>query len=247
MQITPNTSNALAQLGTFLRSVLPDGVEVILGQQNRVPEPDGTEFVVMTPIRYVRLRTNIDTPVDSRFTGSIADDVLDVSAVDPNLDGAIQVGSYVAGENVAIGTRVLGLLTGTGGVGTYRVTPPQTLASQTLAAGRVDVEQGSQETVQLDFHSADLRTSGDWAQTVATLMRDEFAVDSFAAQTPNYGVVPLYADDPRQAPFRNAEDQYEWRWVLEAMLQVNAVVSVPQQFADSIELELIDVDVTYGP
>jgi hypothetical protein len=85
------------------------------------------------------------------------------------------------------------------------------------------------------------------AQTVSTLMRDAFAVEQFAAQEPNYGVVPLLADDPRQRPFINAEQQVEWRWSVEAMLQANQVLSVPQQFADSASVDLVSVDAAYPP
>ena len=45
----------------------------------------------------------------------------------------------------------------------------------------------------------------------------------------------------------NDQQQYEWRWVVEAMLQANQVVSVPQQFADQVTVEIISVDASYPP
>ena len=71
-------------------------------------------------------------------------------------------------------------------------------------------------------------------------------MDFFAALSPPLnGVVPLYADDPRQMPFINAESQYEWRWVLEAKLQVNQAVQIPQQFADSAVVDAISVEAEF--
>jgi hypothetical protein len=46
--------------------------------------------------------------------------------------GALQVGSAISGVGVAPGTRIVALGTGTGGVGTYLVTPSQTIASRSL-------------------------------------------------------------------------------------------------------------------
>lgn len=51
----------LTALRTFLLSVLPTGIEVIQGQDNRVPEPKGPDFVVMTPMSRARLATNTDS------------------------------------------------------------------------------------------------------------------------------------------------------------------------------------------
>ncbi len=46
---------------TFLLSILPDDIEVFQGQDNRVPEPVGPDFVMMTPRRRSRLATNVVT------------------------------------------------------------------------------------------------------------------------------------------------------------------------------------------
>ena len=101
--------------------------------------------------------------------------------------------------------------------------------------------QEAEVTVQLDFHSADPLSSSDVTETVATLFRDEYAVTQFAGQVPDFGVVPLYAGEPRQIPFLNAENQYETRWVLELMMQVDQTVAVPQTFADSAAVVLVEV------
>lgn len=243
MTPTPSTQNAITQLGKFLKAVLPDGVEVIQAQVNRVPEPAGKEFVVMTPLRQDRLRTNVHSGEDAKFTGSISGTALTVTAVEI---GTVEIGRVLFGVGVAPNTKITAGPTG-GGPGAYTVSVSQTLASQVLSAGADDIEQGQKLTVQIDFHSADPLVEGDMAATVSTLMRDGYAVRQFASQTPNYGVVPLLADDPRQMPFINEAQQYEWRWIVEALLQVNVVVSVPQEFADSATVEVISVDATYPP
>lgn len=55
--MTPNLTDdaIMAALRAFLLAVLPAGVEVIQGQDNRVPEPLGPNHVVMTPARRVQL------------------------------------------------------------------------------------------------------------------------------------------------------------------------------------------------
>lgn len=242
--VAPTESNIRAALRAFLLAVLPGDVEVIAGQPNRVPEPKSSRYVVMAPPQFTRLRTNIDSNDDVRFTGSIAGSLLTVSAV---AFGTIRRGAILFGTGVAANTVIAATGgTGTGGIGTYPVSVAQALSSRTLAAGQLTIEQGVQASIKLDFHSADA-TAGDLAQVVTTLMRDEFATRQFEGQSPDYGVVPLFADDARQMPFFNDQQQLEWRWVVEAMLQADQVVSVPQQYADSVSVEVVSVEASYPP
>ena len=104
--------------------------------------------------------------------------------------------------------------------------------------------QPSKCTIQLDVHGPN---STDNAQIISTMFRDQYAFDAFAASG-IMGVAPLLADDPRQIPFQNAEDQYEYRWTIDAQVQANQIVSsVPQQTFDVIDVDLINVDATYPP
>lgn len=242
--IAPTQSNVLVQLRAFLIDVLPDGVAVLAGQINRVPEDAGDDFVIMTPIRMTRLRTNVDGFADVSFQASITGTTMTVTEV---FLGSIAAGAALFGPGVSAGSKVGAQQSGTpGGIGVYDVTPSQTVGAAKLASGAKTMEQGAEVAVQLDFHSKNF-DAGDLAMTVSTAFRDAYAVDQFAAQDPNYGVVPLLADDPRQMPFFNEAQQVEWRWTLDALLQSNLVVSVPQQFADSLAVELVDVDAAYPP
>ena len=106
--------------------------------------------------------------------------------------------------------------------------------------------QATEVTIQLDVHSSMMTTASDMAQRVTTMFRDDWAYMFF--KRTGYDVVPLHADQPKQIPFINAEEQYESRWVIEACLQANqAVLNVPQQFADTLLVGLIDVDSKYSP
>lgn len=61
LSITPTDDAVLTAVRSLLLAALPSGWEVIAGQANRVPEPQGLNFVVMTPARRTRLSTNTDT------------------------------------------------------------------------------------------------------------------------------------------------------------------------------------------
>lgn len=64
----PTRVDVFTALRSFLLAVLPAGIEVVRAQVNRVPQPPGTDYVVMTPISTTRLTTNVDVWAD-RITG----------------------------------------------------------------------------------------------------------------------------------------------------------------------------------
>jgi len=232
--------DALTALRAFLTGVVAPTTAVVRAQVNRVPEPEGSDFVVMTPISQKRLETNETTYLDNILVGSIAGTTLTVSSV---TRGSIQAGALLTDTvwptmNVAANTIVGAQLTGTpGGAGTYAVTPSQTLASETLYAGvRADLV-ATELVVQLDVHGP---ASADNVRVIDTLFRSEYGVDAFA--TSGLEIRPLYADDARQVPFINAEQQYEDRWTIDVHMQANPVVRTPQLFADEIVVQTIEVD-----
>ena len=221
-------SNIFATLRTFLLSILPAGVEVIKGQDNRVGEPEGTDFVVMTPTMRKRLAFNVDTYTNNAFTGSISGTTLTVTEVQA---GSLIIGTQVFGVNVAANTVITAFGTGMGGVGTYMVSISQTVASDVLNAGTANAEQYTQISIQLDVHGP---SSGDNSQVIATLFWDQDAFQVITTQ--GFDIAPLYCSDPRQIPFINAEQQYEDRYVIDIELQANPIVQTPIQFADELEL-----------
>lgn len=161
-------------LRSFLLRILPAGVEVFRGQDNRVPEPIGPDYVVMWPVSRTRMATNVDT---------------------------------------------------------WTRDQPATV---------MDAMKPTHLGVQLDIHGPD---GADNAGIVNTLFRDDYALGYMDPDL----CVPLYTTDGRQVPFINGEQQYEDRWVMEAMLQINPVVSTTQPFADTLVINMRRVEPTQYP
>ncbi len=99
------------------------------------------------------------------------------------------------------------------------------------------LEQGLELTVQIDCYGP---ASGDWANMLSTLLRDEAGCTALA---PN--CQPLYADEARMVPLVDGEGQYEERWSLDARIQMNPVTTIAQQFASAAHVTLIDVEERY--
>lgn len=70
-------------------------------------------------------------PTEAAFTGSLAGNILTVSAVS---SGTLSIGQTISGAGVADGTVITALGTGTGLTGTYTVSTSQTVASESLTA-----------------------------------------------------------------------------------------------------------------
>lgn len=219
---------------------LNTGVPVIQGQGNRVAQPPAQDFVVFTPMRKPRLATNIDDYVDCYFQGSLdaASFGLTVASV---AYGKVRIGSQVFGVDVDDGITILSQVNGaTGGVGVYKVDVPQDLALQGMACGVATLLQKAELAIQVDIFGP---LSADYAQTISTTFRDQYGVDLLAAS--GLSISPLYADDPRQMAFVDGEQQYENRWTLEAVLQADQTVTVPQQFAAALAIDLAEVEAVF--
>jgi hypothetical protein len=245
MSITPTQSNVQAAVRALILAVLP-GIEVIAAVDNRSAEPTTDRFVVVMPAGIRRLSTNVDGSADVRYIGTVSGTLLTVTEVTL---GTILIDAFLLGTGVLSGTSIIAQISGApGGDGTYRLSQANPiLASRVLASGTKTLTQSAEVRVQLDFHTAD-NTAADIAQTVSTAFRDEFATSFLAALAPPLnGVSPLHADDPRYVPFINEAQQVEWRWVLDAFLQVEQIVVIPQQYADSVSVILKSVDAVAPP
>jgi hypothetical protein len=106
--------------------------------------------------------------------------------------------------------------------------------------GTTQMEEGVQLELLIDCYGDTL--AADWAAMVETTFRSEYAVTALAPDC-----APLYADEARQVPLVTGEEQYLERWMVRAMLQYNPVTTTPQQFADSVDVNIINVDVEYPP
>lgn len=105
--------------------------------------------------------------------------------------------------------------------------------------GTVQIEQGTQLTIQADFYGAQ---AGDWAAIFSTIWRSEYACKALAPDC-----APLYSDEGRMIPLTTGEEQYLERWTVSAVLQYNPVVTTLQQFAGAASVDLINVDERYPP
>lgn len=227
-------------LGDLLKAILPAGVEIVVGQTNRVPSPEDN-YVTFWPLRRPRLGTNYETPIDTKFTASMTpiDANTATMAVTAIATGSIEPSNQVFGVGVADSTVVVSQTSGgVGGIGNYVVSPAQTVASTTMSAGVLEIAQSTEVVYQIDVHGPN---SADNAQVISTVSRSEFAVNQMAGT----GVTPLFADDPNQAAFMTAASQYEDRWTVDIHLQITPTISTPQQFSDSIALTVVDVDVAF--
>lgn len=108
--------------------------------------------------------------------------------------------------------------------------------------GVATIEQATQIDVQLDIHGPN---SGDNAQIISTVLRSGFGVYLF--NQAGLGVVPLYSEEPRQTPFINGEQQFEVRWIVDAVLQINPALSVSVETAIEVTPEALPVAPTFGP
>jgi hypothetical protein len=92
---------------------------------------------------------------------------------------------------------------------------------------QIDIKTSMSVTTQLDVHGPN---SADNCQIIAQVFRDYYGVDHIDTGM----ITPLYANDAVQSPFVNGEMQYENRWILPVVFQVNPVVSTPQDFASIV-------------
>jgi hypothetical protein len=80
-------------------------------------------------------KTNIISPwntTEAIVTGSISTTTLTVSVA--SIVGSLAIGQTLSGTNVTSGTQIISLGTGTGGTGTYFVSPSQSVESTTIGA-----------------------------------------------------------------------------------------------------------------
>jgi hypothetical protein len=91
--------------------------------------------------------------------------------------------------------------------------------------------------VQVDFYGA---SAGDYCKAAKTAFRSGWGFDAFPVD-----IKPLYMSDGTQSPLITGEQQYESRWTLTASMQYNPTVTVPQEFADTLTVSVVNVERAY--
>jgi hypothetical protein len=103
------------------------------------------------------------------------------------------------------------------------------------------LDEGVELTVQIDCYgpeSTDPAAVGaeDWASILSATLRDEYGCAQLAPL-----LSPLWADEARMIPLVDGEEQYEERWSLDAHFQYDPITTIPQQYAATLDLEMIRV------
>jgi len=124
----------------------------------------------------------------------------------------------------------------------YIATPEESWVPGSSNPGVDNVRTSSQWPCQLDFYGPGAQ---DAATAVSRVIRTEYACDQFTAS--GVDMQPLYAEEPKNLTMINAENQYEPRWSFDFIAQFNPVVSTPLDFADSLTVELAEVDTVFPP
>jgi len=237
---SPNQVTAQSDMVSFLGTMF-SGVEVIEGLDNRVPEPAGSDFIVVTPTTRQALGSNLEVWSDVVFTATISGNTLTVSAVSfGTIDLSNSNQPSLWGVGVADATPILSQVSGTpGGVGVYTLGgSAQTVSTPTtMAAGEIIVMRPMAITMQLDFHTANVTDAADMSAAFSVLFGTLQSTDAFRGY--GHGVGPLYADDPHLAPFVNAEQEWEQRWVVNATVQAFQQVEWPQQFMSQVQVTFV--------
>lgn len=100
----------------------------------------------------------------------------------------------------------------------------------------LDVATPMECRTQLDVHGPN---SSDNAHRIAALWRDNVATAFFAAS--GFALAPLWATEPRYIEFVNDSAQWEDRWIVDAYTQGNFVLDVPQQFANTANVSIVEL------
>lgn len=96
----------------------------------------------------------------------------------------------------------------------------------------LSLTESAQFGVQLDVHGGDDCAAN--AARIAVTWRSAWAANFLAGTI----ISPLYASEPTQTAFENAENQVETRWIVTIYLQANPVVTVPQDYAAALDVSL---------
>lgn len=105
------------------------------------------------------------------------------------------------------------------------------------SVGTRKVQSQSKLMLQVDCYG---ELAANWSIALTRLFRDPFGCKELAPICE-----PLYATVARMMPLVNGSMQYERRYMFEAFVQYNPVITVSQEFADSLNLTLLNVDKVY--
>lgn len=151
-----------AAMTAYVANLTASNPKIVFAPLTGLLEGDGT---------YRGSRWSSDTSgVTATVTGSITGTTLTVTAV---TSGTLALNAVLTGDNIAEGTTITALGTGTGGVGTYTVNLTQTAASGTVYAGAQWVhanERGSYAMANAVFSAVNGRIAPATADQIADMI-----------------------------------------------------------------------------
>jgi hypothetical protein len=105
------------------------------------------------------------------------------------------------------------------------------------ATSQVLLKEVRQADIQIDLYGDG---AGDRAIALETFFRSSHAWEQIKARDPH--VAPLYCTDAIQAPFVDAEAQWEERYMLTLSLQVHISIALPQAYFTRVNFKTTQVD-----
>lgn len=125
---------------------------------------------------------------------------------------------------------------------TPRASEPVSTNIDSNASTAKSIKSPTRWAAQIDCYGAQ---ACDRAKAIAALLRDDYACQKFAAS--GFDIQPLYASDAQQMPLITGEQQYLERWTFEIALQYNGILTLPEDTANALVVDLINVDARYKP
>lgn len=119
--------------------------------------------------------------------------------------------------------------------------PTTVYADPTPETGTRTLTRPTQWAAQVDCYG---ERAQDRALVLSIALRSQYGCE-FLAELGR--AQPLYTGEPKQLPFITGESQYMERWSFDAVLQFNPSISLPQQFAEQLHVDLVEVDEKYPP
>lgn len=94
LSLSLTQSQTLTALRTVLIGMLPAGIEIIEAEDNRVPEPEGPDFAIMTPLFRDRLSYNVvcyDPEAGTRTETMATEFTVQIDVHGPNSADSMQI------------------------------------------------------------------------------------------------------------------------------------------------------------
>ena len=114
-------------------------------------------------------------------------------------------------------------------------------APEKAGIGEQHISRTTRWHCQIDFYGT---SAAQRATVLSAVVRTPFACEWFRDNAPV--LTPLWADDPFQTTLINGEQQYEPRWTVTFVGQIDPVVTLPLAFFDDINLKTISMETLDG-